>query len=201
MISISYTKEMRVLVQLLIFFNLIFTAASSWGTTHIGLALGLVQDQRSTSSKDSLQNTLVEGYLFTPLFKTKSFFLGVEYLLITTSAPNGADENTATMTATNPMAAFKLHLSKGLLSVTVMGSPSVQANYSVSSGVANDLWTGTSYAAKLTLHPNLSTSWKICASLMYFGASYTSKSSTSTSSISSFSRTLIIPTLGVEVYF
>jgi hypothetical protein len=181
---------------------LLTTSKVAWGNTHIGLGLGLIQDSRTTSSKDTLQNTLVEGYLFTPLFKSKSLYLGVEYLMITTSMPNGADENTATLSASNPFAAFKLSVGKKeLLAITLMGSPTVQANYNVTGGVANDLWTGVAFATKIALQPELSSNWRLEASIIYFSATYTAKSSTSTSSISSFGRSLIIPTLGLQVYF
>lgn len=171
-------------------------------STHIGLAVGLVQDTRSTSSKDTLQNTLVDGYIFTPLFKTKSFFLGAEYMMITTSMPNGADDQTATLVANNPMMALKLSLDRnGFFSLSVMGSPYVSATYNVTGGVANDTWTGQAFAGKFSYHAELSSAWKVTTSLTYFSASYSSKSSTSTSSVSSFSRTLLIPNLGLEVYF
>ena len=170
--------------------------------THMGLAVGLVQDQRTTSSKDTLQNTLIDGYLFTPLFKTKSFFLGAEYMLITTSMPNGADDQTATLTANNPMMALKLNLDRnGNFSVSGMGSPSVTATYNVTGGVANDTWTGVAYAGKFSYHAEISQMWRVSTSITYFSATYSSKSSTSTSSVSSFSRTLLIPSLGLEVYF
>ncbi len=173
-----------------------------WASTHMGLAVGLVQDSRSTSSKDTLQNTLIDGYLFTPLFKTKSFFLGAEYMMITTSMPNGADDQTASLVANNPMMALKLNFDRGgAFSVSVMGSPTVSATYNVTGSVANDTWTGQAFAGKFAYSAEISSSWRVATSITYFSASYTTKSSTSTSTLTSFSRTLLIPSLGLEVYF
>lgn len=191
-------------MTLLKFFNLLLIvifSELSYGTTHVGFSAGYVQDQRSTNSKDSIQHTLFDAYLYTPLFKTKNFYLGVEYLLVNRTQPNGADANIATLASRNPMIGFKLNLGRSqLVSTAVMYCPTMQADYTVSS-VSTDLWTGTSYAAKLSLQPELSPSTRLTLSVLYYSANYNTKSSTSTSKLSGFSHTSIIPTMGIEFYF
>lgn len=182
----------------------IFTVVSSFAhaDVHLGGDIGLMQDQKTITSRDLIQTTFYDAYVYLQASRNYPFYLGFEYVFISTTQPNTVATTTATLTSSNAMAGMKYVFGKKeLFSITLMGSPFIQANYQVT-GSASDLWSGSAFASKLSIHPELSSSLKLCASLVYYSATYTSKSSSSGSTtVSSFSRSLLIPTFGLQFSF
>ncbi len=169
---------------------------------HIGVDLGLIQDQKTITSRDIIQTTFYDANLYVQASRSYPFYLGFEYIQISTTQPNTVDTTTATLTSSNAMAGMKYVFGrKKLFSVSLMGSPFIQANYKVT-GASSDLWSGSAFASKLSIHPDLTNSLKLCVSIVYYSATYTSKSESSGSTaVNSFSRSLLIPTLGLQFNF
>jgi hypothetical protein len=169
---------------------------------HVGADFGLIQDQKTITSRDLIQTTFYDASLYLQASRNHPFYLGFEYVYISTTQPNTVATTTATLTSSNAMAGMKYVLGKKeLFSISIMGSPFIQANYQVT-GSSSDLWSGSAFATKLSIHPELSSSLKLCVSLVYYSATYTSKSASSGSTtVSGFSRSLIIPTFGLQLNF
>jgi len=206
----KYFSEIRRMGRHLQFFIInclvfaVVAAVSSFAQadTHFGLDLGLIQDQKTISSRDVIQTTFYDAYIYLQANASYPFYLGFEYVYITTTQPDAVSLATATLTSSNAMAGMKyIFGKKELFSFSIMGSPVTQANYQVT-GSASDLWSGTSLASKLSIHPALSPSLKLCVSLVYYSAAYASKTASSGSTtVSSFSRSLIIPTFALQYSF
>lgn len=183
---------------------MVFTTAASFAHADILLGgdIGLIQDQKSITSRDLIQTTYYDAYLYLQASRNYPFYLGFEYIFISTTQPNTVATTTATLTSSNAMAGLKYVFGrKELFSLSLMGSPFIQANYQVT-GSASDLWSGSAFASKFSIHPELSSSLKLCVSLIYYSATYTSKSNSSGSTtVSSFSRSLLIPTFGLQFKF
>lgn len=193
---------MVVLLSRILF--MVFTTAASFAHADILLGgdIGLIQDQKSITSRDLIQTTYYDAYLYLQASRNYPFYLGFEYIFISTTQPNTVATTTATLTSSNAMAGLKYVFGrKELFSLSLMGSPFIQANYQVT-GSASDLWSGSAFASKFSIHPELSSSLKLCVSLIYYSATYTSKSNSSGSTtVSSFSRSLLIPTFGLQFKF
>ena len=185
-------------------FFVIITTISSFAKAgiHFGGDIGLIQDQKSITSRDLIQTTFYDAYLYLQASRNYPFYLGFEYIYISTTQPNTVATTTATLTSSNAMAGLKYVFGKReLFSISLLGSPFIQAIYQAT-GSASDLWSGSAFASKLSIHPELSSSLKLCVSLVYYSATYTSKSDSSGSTtISSFSRSLLIPTFGLQFNF
>ncbi len=185
-------------------FFLIITVSLSFAKAdiHAGGDVGLIQDQKSITSRDLIQTTFYDVYIYLPASRNNSFYLGFEYNYMSTTQPNSVATTTATLTASNVMVGMKYVFGKKeLFSISLMGSPSTQATYQVTGSKA-DLWTGSAFASKFSIQSELSSSLKLCVSLVYYSATYISKSSSSDSTtVSSFSRSLLIPTFGLQFKF
>lgn len=168
----------------------------------LGGDLGLIQDQKSISARDLIQTTYYDAYIYVQAGRSYPLYLGFEYIYINSTQPNAIATNTATLISSNAMASLKYVFGRReLYSISLMGSPFIQANYQVT-GSASDLWSGSAFASKLTIQPELSASIKVCFSLIYYSASYTSKSESSGSTtVNGFTRSLIMPSLGLQLNF
>lgn len=191
-----------VVLSRLVFVICIAISSFARAEIHLGGDVGLIQDQKTFTSRDLIQSTFYDAYLYLQASRNYRFYLGFEYVYISTTQPNTVAITTATLTSSNVMAGMKYVFGKKeLFSITLMGSPFIQANYQVT-GSASDLWSGSAFASKLSIHPELSSSLKLCVSLVYYSATYTSKSDSSGSTtVSSFSRSLLIPTFGLQFNF
>lgn len=193
---------MVVLIRCICIFIIFTLSSPTLADVHFGADIGLIQDQKSITSRDLIQTTFYDVNLYLQASKSYSIYLGFEYIHISTTQPNTVELTTATLTSSNAMAGIKYIFGrKKLFSVSLMGSPFIQANYEVTDAT-NDLWSGSAFASKLSIHPELSGSLKLCASVIYYSTTYTSKSTSSGStSVSSFSRSLLIPTIGLQFNF
>lgn len=180
----------------------LFMSPFATADIHFGADAGLIQDQKSITSRDIIQTTFYDANLYLQASRNYQFYLGFEYIQISTTQPNTVDTTTATLTSSNAMAGMKYVFGrKKLFSVSLMGSPFIQASYKVT-GATSDLWSGAAFASKVSIHPDLTNSLKLCVSIVYYSATYTSKSESSGSTaVSSFSRSLLIPTLGLQFNF
>jgi hypothetical protein len=169
---------------------------------HLGVDAGIIQDQKSITSRDVIQTSFYDGYLYVQAGRSYPIYLGFEYIYISTTQPNTTATNTATLTSSNVMAAAKYVFGRReLYALSIMGSPFIQANYKIT-GSPSDLWSGSAFAGKFTVQPELSSSVKLCFSLIYYSASYTSKSESSGSTtVNGFTRSLIMPSLGLQLNF
>jgi hypothetical protein len=169
--------------------------------THISGDIGFINDQKTISSRDIIQTTFYDASLYLQASPEYSLYLGFEYLYISNTQPNTAT-TTASLVSSNVMLGMKYVFGKkDFYSISLIGSPYIQANYQVT-GLASDLWSGSAFASKFSLNPDLSTRVKLCVSLVYFSALYNSKSSSSGSTtINSFSRNLLMPTVGIQFNF
>lgn len=167
----------------------------------MGLALGLVQDQNSFSSKNSFQNSLYTGSLYLNVSESSSFLLGFEYSYLTHVYPV-SDTETATLISTNPMAGIKFVFGKeDIFAIGLAGSTSVQMSYKLTPG-GSEIWSGPGFVGRLTIQPELSNVVRLVASFNYLSTSYTVKSATTEASTkTSVTRSLIIPTIGVSFTF
>lgn len=168
----------------------------------LGGDVGLIQDQKSISSRDLIQTTYYDAFIYVQAGRTYPLYLGFEYIYVNSTQPNTTATNTATLISSNAMAALKYVFGRReLFSISLMGSPFIQANYQVT-GSASDLWSGSAFASKFTIQPELSSSVKVCFSLIYYSASYTSKSESSGSTtVNGFTRSLLMPSLGLQLNF
>ena len=135
-------------------------------------------------------------------FDTFQLYAGIEYIYMSTTQPNTVATTTATLTASNAMLGLKYVFGKsGLFSISAMAAPTAQANYQVS-GSPGDLWSGSAHAAKISISPELTSYLKLTVSVMYYSATYNSKNSTAGSTtVNSFSRNLLLPTVGLQFNF
>jgi hypothetical protein len=172
------------------------------GDIHVTSSVGFLQDQKSLTSRDLIQTSFYDFGVYLQAVRNYQFYLGFEYIYISTSQPNTTATNTASLISSNAMVALKYFFGRRkLFSVSVMGSPVIQANYKIT-GSATDLWTGSAFATKFSILPELSSSLKLSASVIYYSAIYTSKNSSgSSTTVSSFSRNLLVPTLGLQYDF
>jgi hypothetical protein len=168
----------------------------------LGGDLGLIQDQKSISARDLIQTTYYDAYIYVQASRSYPLYLGFEYIYINSTQPNAIATNTATLISSNAMASLKYVFGRReLYSISLMGSPFIQANYQVT-GSASDLWSGSAFASKFTIQPEIFASIKVCFSLIYYSASYTSKSESSGSTtVNGFTRSLIMPSLGLQLNF
>jgi hypothetical protein len=167
----------------------------------IGVDFGLLQDQNTISSQSTVSNTYYDLTVYLQALKAYGLFLGLDYAFISSSQPVSAAA-TATLSSSNPLLGAKYFFGKDkIASITIAGSPLVEATYSVT-GATSDVWSGSAFLTKLALHPNISKSVKVSLAIVYYSATYNSKSSTSSSTtLAGFSRTLLIPTMGLQFAF
>ena len=169
---------------------------------NIGTDFGIIQDQNSLSSNSLDQKSYYDFNLYIKALERMNLYFGAEYLYISSLEPKDTSA-VANIVATNILLAAKMQFGKdGLYSLTLAGSPTVQATYKVS-GASSEQWTGSAYLARLSLQPEIYKHIRLVAAITYYSATYTSKSQ-STSSLSSqtnFSRSLFIPSVGLSFFF
>ncbi|MFZ3228661.1 MAG: hypothetical protein WA160_00525 [Pseudobdellovibrio sp.] len=181
-----------------------FILYSSLAEANISLHadIGLMQDQNSIASRNLVENYFYDLSIYGKVFQRTKIYFGFEYVFISSSNPLTV-YTSAVLTSSNPMVGIKYVAGKNdLIAMSLAGSPLTAATYSVT-GLNSEEWSGTAVMAKISLQPELSNSVRANMSIAYFSANYSTRTSvaSSSSNVSSFSRNLLVPALGLSYFF
>lgn len=167
-------------------------------TTGIGGAV--VQENKNISLQKTSTKNFYEVYALSQLQKWP-VHVGLAYMIVSSS-------NELTETTNEQLSSANLYVMARFgffknepLSLTIYFNPTVQATYATTGNVA-DKWTGAAYAVQVLAQPKITETFRLNGGVMYHTETYSTKSSTSaSSSASSFTRTSLLPVLGMQYSF
>jgi hypothetical protein len=196
--GIADKKTVRLTYFLFILF--LFSRAFAFASLDAGIGGAVIQESKTISDQKNSTKNFYEVYGLTQIQKYPIHF-GLSYLIV-------ASTNNLTATTTETLYSSNLYFmarfgffKKEIVSLTLYYNPSVQATYSTT-GNASDQWAGAAYALQFLLQPQMTDNFRLNGGVMYFSETYSSKSTTSaSSSVTSFTRTTLLPALGMQYSF
>ena len=165
-----------------------------------GFSGAVTQENKNISTQKTSTKNFYEVYGLSQLQKWP-IHVGIAYMIVSSSNELTETTNEA-LSSANLYFVMRFGLfKKEPLSLTLYYNPSVQATYSTT-GNAADKWTGSGYALQILWQPEITETFRLNGGVMYHSEAYTSKSTTSASStVESFTRTTLLPVLGMQYSF
>ena len=188
------------LKYIFIIYSISFFAGSSvLAATRMNLDVVQMSDNSSLKSYGTTSKTHFDGSLLFSTWQESSFYFAAGLFNNIEIAPVGASSN-STLNTIAPYAGFSLFFQKQLYSLSGFYIPAATAAYS-ETGAGTENWTGSGYSGQLSLHPALNKYMAVAVTVKYVSLSYINKSGSSISSVNSFTRTSLIPTLGLQFFW
>lgn len=185
----------------LVFIGALLLAAPSMSQVRVGLDLGTLQENRSSTQLSSLGRTFYDGYLNIAFKKEFPLSLTLGYLYVN-GVENYADSTYTKTTSANPYLGISYQfLKKSFTSLILTGAYSPYAKLDVSEAAGKESWDGTTMIAKFAASFNLSQKTKINVGLYYISESFSSRTSGSLTTKSAFNQSYLMPSLGVAFAF
>lgn len=184
----------------LVFALPLFLCQNSLAGLSIGAAgnLSSISSQQLTTAPTGSE-AVYDGNIAVQIRKDSSFYLVVGYLFASSVIPINAT-NAASLTSNNPYFGAKYVMFKEFMAVGVYSAPQVQAIYTVSG--QSETWSGTGVYSKLSFYPKLADWISLELAIVYYSASFNSKSATTNiSSVTSFSQSIVAPMIGFKIMF
>jgi hypothetical protein len=173
-------------------------AASTAKAGSIGLEGNFFNSAHSLSNEKNTQLIYGDVFLTLPFYEKASVHFVFNYTFLQESYKS-SDTTTVGILHSGPMAGLRTRFWE-VCYLTVLGTPYIQADYSVT-GNPKEQWSGFAYQARLSLEGELSRNVGLIASVNYFAATYNQKSAGATSTQSTMSRAAIIPAAGLIFRF
>lgn len=167
----------------------------------VGIDLGTLQENRSSTQLSSLGRTFYDGYLNVAFKKEFPLYLALGYLYVN-SVENYSDSSYTKLTSANPYLGISYQfLKKSFTSLIVTGAYSPYAKLDVSESAGSESWNGNTMIAKFAASFNLSERSKINVGLYYISESFSSRTSGNLTTKSAFNQSYVMPSLGVAFAF
>ncbi len=185
----------------LVFIAALLLAVPAMSQVRVGLDLGTLQENRSSTQLSSLGRTFYDGYVNVAFKKEFPLYLALGYLYVN-SVENYSDSTYTKLTSANPYLGISYQfLKKSFTSFIVTGAYSPYAKLDVSETAGQESWNGNTMIAKFSASFNLSERSKINVGLYYISESFSSRTSGNLTTKSAFNQSYLMPSLGVAFAF
>lgn len=166
-----------------------------------GFEAATSQDRKTVSSSSSLTNIFLDASAQASFNQDSKFFLTLGYVYSSSIEPY-TSSTSANFVSSNPYGGISCFMGRDrLFGFGAYWMPAIQGSYSQTS-TANEFWSGSGFYVKLMAQPEITRFLTINVSLIYYSATYTNKSgTTSVSEVNSFSRTYYSPMVGFNLKF
>lgn len=188
-------------IKILILVVVVIFTVTAKSQVRVGLNLGTLQENRSSTQLSSVGRSLYDGYLNVGFKKEFPLSLTLGYLYIN-GVETYSDSSFTKTASTNPYVGLVYQFwSKSFASLIVTGAYSPYAKLTVSEASGKESWDGNTTVGKVAASFNVSNNMKLDAGLYYISESFSSRTSGSLTTDSSFNQSYLMPTLGIALAF
>ncbi len=169
------------------------------GATRLNIEAVQMSDTSGIKSYGTTSKTHIDGSFLFSFWAESSFYFGAGLFNNIEVAPVGTSSN-SNLNTIAPYAGFSKFFQKQLYSIAGFYIPTATAAYS-ESGQGTENWTGSGYAGQVSVHPALNKYMAVSVSIKYISLNYINKSGATISTVNSFSRTSLVPSLGLQFFW
>ncbi len=186
----------------MLFFILLVLPLSSFGETRLNIDGNWTGDTSTLTASGAGSRSFILGGASFSAYTDSSIYFSAGMAVYSSVEPATAT-TTSTFSTIVPFAGLAYFFKKGQYRIASLGAyyvPSVSASYS-ETGTATETWSGSGYMGRLAIHPSLTSYMSVVFALNYLSLSFTNKSGTAVTTVSSFTRGIFIPTVGIEFFW
>lgn len=186
-------NQLQIYISSLVLMSFALSSSPAYSSASIDIDLASVTNALTVPAVTTVANTAYYVALYGSLDTKDSFFIGPYYL---GSGFSSAGSTTTTYSSADLGVALKWYIDRNhFFGLTVGYAYNTKGTYVPASGTS-EAWGGTSLVGKISVEPEIGKSKNLGISILYYSATYTSKTiGTATTTVAN-ANTYLVPALG-----